>query len=372
MERHNRAFQFHPYEVAFCGYSHSGKTTLITHLLEKFSGSYTIGYIKHDVHSFGMDHQGKDTFRAKASGARTVFISDPNHYALIRSGQIDPVIYSHEFLDNDLVFVEGYKSSDVPKFILVDDRAEILEKEKSLRHVIAYVGDLNQQSMIPARQTYFHRDDVEGISQCLLAHFKKRVGQIPIYGLVLAGGKSTRMKKDKSQLEYHGQKQSVHCFELLSKYCDQVFISNRQHQVYFPGHKALPQIHDTFTDIGPLGGILSAMTRSPEAAWLVLACDLPFVKPRTIETLIHRRNPFKMATAYQNAENHLPEPLCAIYEPKAVFRLLQFLACGIHCPRKILLNSSVELIPPDENLALDNVNTPEEYSEAIQRIKKMD
>jgi len=119
-----------------------------------------------------------------------------------------------------------------------------------------------------------------------------------------------------------------------------------------------------------LGGILTAMTKFPEAAWLVLACDLPFVNEGAIAKLMETRNPFKLATAYRSAQEHgMPEPLCAIYEPKAVFRLLQFLGQGMACPRKILMNSDVCLIVLDEEFVLDNINRPEEYRQAINLIK---
>ena len=198
----------------------------------------------------------------------------------------------------------------------------------------------------------------------------KTAKKTPLYGLILAGGKSTRMKKDKSLLEYHGKKQVLYCFDLLEQFCDEVFISNRREQSRLAAHKKFPQIHDVFVGIGPLGGILSAMIRYPQAAWLVLACDLPFVEESTIKMLLKKRRPAQMATAYRSAhEPQLPEPLCAIYEPKAAFRLLQFLAQGIQCPRAILQRSDTNLITQPSAISLDNVNDPREYQHALGLIR---
>jgi len=80
----------------------------------------------------------------------------------------------------------------------------------------------------------------------IMKSHKDQMNKTPLYGLVLSGGKSTRMKKDKSTLEYYGKTQTQFCYELLSRYCTQVFISNRKEQKDLGGHKGLPQIHDTF------------------------------------------------------------------------------------------------------------------------------
>ncbi len=193
-----------------------------------------------------------------------------------------------------------------------------------------------------------------------------------LYGLVLTGGKSTRMKIDKASLEFHGKKQSVVCYELLDKFCEQVFISNRQEQENIEGQRNYPQIHDQapFLDIGPLGGILSAMTTHPKVDWLVLACDLPFINDAVIENLIKSRNPKKVATAYISAHDSLPEPLCAIYEAHSFPTLKAHLNSGKSCPRKFLINAEVELLKPVDTKALDNINNPNEYQEALSTLKK--
>ncbi len=193
----------------------------------------------------------------------------------------------------------------------------------------------------------------------------------PLYGLVLTGGKSTRMHKDKSLLNYHGKSQVAFCYDLLGGLCERVFISNRQDQAHWPGHKALPQIHDRpkYQNIGPLAGILSAMDKYPNVAWLVLACDLPYVKPKTLEVLLKKRNPLKIATAYLSSHDGLPEPLCAIYEPRGHAKILDFLQTGIVCPRQILIRSDIELLDPQDKTALDNINDPEEYKAALKKVQ---
>ncbi len=177
-----------------------------------------------------------------------------------------------------------------------------------------------------------------------------------IYGLILAGGYSRRMGKDKALLDFHGKPQVQFCYDLLTAYCEKVFVSARANQQYFN----LPILKDLekFANIGPLGGILSAMETYPDVAWLLLACDLPNVEDKTITHLLAHREDTKISTAYISSTDKLPEPLCAIWEPHAKDEILRYLKDDIKCPRKILIRSNVLLLPLPVANWLDNINTP--------------
>jgi molybdopterin-guanine dinucleotide biosynthesis protein A len=192
----------------------------------------------------------------------------------------------------------------------------------------------------------------------------------PIFGLVLAGGASTRMQQDKAALTYHGKPQVQWTYELLSELCAATFISVRPDQRDEPTRAALPQIVDRQPGIGPIAGITAALLEHPKAAWLVVACDLPFISTGTLQHLVAHRDPQRVATAYRSAHDSLPEPLCAIWEPAAREPLLAHLAAGKQCPRKFLINSNALLLDLPEARALDNVNTAEEFGAAEQELKK--
>lgn len=183
----------------------------------------------------------------------------------------------------------------------------------------------------------------------------------PLNGLALAGGQSMRMGRDKGLLNWHGKPQRYYLADLLAQCCAQVYISCRADQVdaiVAAGYKALP---DTAAAPAQYGAILSAMTARPDSAWLVLACDLPLVDSDTLAYLAGQRDPAKLATAFAGADDGLPEPLAAIWEPAARSMLLGKLAEGITCPRKALIRSEsdVKLIEAPHSAALTNVNTPE-------------
>jgi molybdopterin converting factor small subunit len=110
---------------------------------------------------------------------------------------------------------------------------------------------------------------------------------------------------------------------------------------------------------------MAAQAKYPEVAWLVLACDLPFLDDGTLTTLIAARQPQRLATAFRSSHDVLPEPLCAIYEPASREAILAHAASGKNCPRKFLINSDVHLLDEPNPHALDNVNTPDEYGSAI-------
>ena len=186
----------------------------------------------------------------------------------------------------------------------------------------------------------------------------------PLFGLVLAGGASTRMRTDKAALQYHGQPQLQWAFELVAKFCAASFVSVRPDQRGDAARAGHPQIVDRQPGIGPIAGISAALLEQPKAAWLVLACDLPFLTEHTLEHLIAHRDASKIATAYRSAHDGLPEPLCAIWEPAAREPVLAYLATGKQCPRKFLINSDTQLLDLPENQALDNVNTVEEFAAA--------
>jgi molybdopterin-guanine dinucleotide biosynthesis protein A len=185
----------------------------------------------------------------------------------------------------------------------------------------------------------------------------------PLHGLVLAGGASRRMGRDKASIALHGKPQLEWACDLLARHCEQVFVSVRPDQLDDPLRRGLPVIVDRHEGIGPIAGIASAQAEWPEHAWLVLACDLPFVSDRGLDTLVAHRDG-RPVTAYRSTHDGLPEPLCAIYEPQTRAAILAQIAGGRHCPRKFVMSTGVALLEQPDPTLLDNVNTPDELASA--------
>ncbi|HET9474056.1 MAG TPA: NTP transferase domain-containing protein [Steroidobacteraceae bacterium] len=191
----------------------------------------------------------------------------------------------------------------------------------------------------------------------------------PLYGLVLAGGRSTRMQRDKATIEYRpGETQLDAVMKMLRPRVARAFVSVRPDQRADATRSAWEQIVDRGDVDGPIAGISAALGEHPDAAWLVLACDLPFVDAQTLDTLIAARDRGGDATAFRSSHDGLPEPLCAIYEPGARASLAAHIASGRNCPRKYLINAKTRLLEQPNPRALDNVNTMSEYGEAMSAL----
>jgi molybdopterin-guanine dinucleotide biosynthesis protein A len=181
-----------------------------------------------------------------------------------------------------------------------------------------------------------------------------------LFGLVLAGGRSTRMQADKAALAYGARPQLAEAYELVTRHVDRAWISVRADQADEPLRASYAQIVDGDLGQGPVAGVIAAQARHPGAAWLVVACDLPQLDDETLVDLVRQRDPARMATAFVSAHDRLPEPLCAIYEPASRGSILAQVAAGRNCPRKFLMDHDVKLLAPRHAQALDNANTPDE------------
>ncbi len=113
--------------ISIVGKSDSGKTTLIEKLVPELTRrGYRVATVKHDMHGFEVDREGKDSWRHKQAGAHTVVISSPEKVALIRDAEKDLTldeIRGRWVQDVDLILSEGYKRDVQPKI-------EVFRKEK--------------------------------------------------------------------------------------------------------------------------------------------------------------------------------------------------------------------------------------------------
>jgi molybdopterin-guanine dinucleotide biosynthesis protein A len=192
----------------------------------------------------------------------------------------------------------------------------------------------------------------------------------PLWGLVLAGGRSSRMGTDKAALRHpDGRPLARRCHDLLlAAGCEAVVLSLRHDQDLPPGFDDLPALtvvrDPAGLSHGPLTGMLAGMRLRPAADWLVLATDLPRLDAATLRHLVAAKRPAELLLAYRSESDGLPEPLAALYAGAAIPLLEEALAAGFNCPRKILIRNHCRLLEPVTPRALDNANTPDDWQAA--------
>jgi molybdopterin-guanine dinucleotide biosynthesis protein B len=159
--------------ISIVGKSDSGKTTLIEKLVPELTRrGYRVATVKHDVHGFEVDQEGKDSWRHKRAGAHTVIISSPQKVALIRDVTRDlnlDEIRDKFIQDVDLIISEGYKKDVQPKI-------EVFRKEKHKKLLCAKKDNL---AAIVSNQKFnvgvpcFQLDDMKGLTNFIEKEFLK-------------------------------------------------------------------------------------------------------------------------------------------------------------------------------------------------------
>lgn len=178
-----------------------------------------------------------------------------------------------------------------------------------------------------------------------------------LFGLVLAGGRSSRMGKDKGLIEFYGKPQREYVFEILEKLCDNVFLSCKNDD-NIP--KKLNPLPDRLNMESPLNGIITAFQHKSDVAWLTVPVDMPLVDLSVLQYLIAHGTPSCTATCFLDSDGKHPEPLVTLWEPRAYPELLAFYNAGQSSPRKFLQQSNANIILPPSKDTLININSIEE------------
>lgn len=348
-------------ELGIMGAPCSEIKKLSSQILDLLSKKWSVSYV--DAEHNAPEEEG---WSALHHGAKAEFIDK------ISFKRMDELQGEPDFRNTDLTLINGNHYTAKTQIAFVHPKKDLEKKQEKLKDVALVILDDSIDEIPDYLVAHINNKDVpvyrvseiETIAQFIEGWLRDRMPKL--YGLVLAGGKSTRMNKDKALLDYHGKPQQDHAYELLDNVCDKVFVSSRDDEQ--SEEVSYTTISDKFIGLGPYGGILSAFMEEPNVAWLVIAVDLPFLDQTTINNLVEHRNPSKLATTFIDPQNEFPEPLISIWEPKAYPRMLDFLSKGYSCPRKVLINSEVELLTDRNVKALTNVNTPEEFDEALEII----
>ena len=164
--------------LCFVGRSNSGKTTLIERLIPVLvREGYRIATIKHAGHGFDLDTEGKDSWRFKRAGAKTVIVTSKGSLAMF--ADVDQEVRVEDLREQyvrdgtDLIIAEGWKSEGYPKVVVVRDH--VGEVEVSADGLLALVSN-KPLDRVPGGAPVFHPDDIAALASLIGKRFPLRRG----------------------------------------------------------------------------------------------------------------------------------------------------------------------------------------------------
>ncbi len=185
-------------------------------------------------------------------------------------------------------------------------------------------------------------------------------------GIILAGGKSSRIGQNKALLDLSGKKIIEIIYEkITSLFNDVIIISNSPEDYQFMGLKIY---RDIFPGFGPLAGIHSGLISSKTESNFIISCDLPLISTEAVKYIISYKSD-KAAMIYK--KNGQLQFLCGIYNKKCLPVLDDLLKCKILNVRDFISKIDVEILNaeifPDE--IFFNLNTIEDYDYLLKKIQ---
>lgn len=192
--------------------------------------------------------------------------------------------------------------------------------------------------------------------------------QPQIAGLVLAGGRSSRLGQDKALLLANGIPLVAWQYAILERLVAPVYVVQAARQRF---EVALPTLIDDIPDVGPMGGITRGLEFLAAGAAFVCATDMPLLRPSFVSGLCNLLGDADLAIPER--DGHL-EPLCAIYSTRCLPALKALLAAGDHRLHAIVSRVHARRVPEaiwrqwdEHGVSFLNINTPEDLA-TVQRV----
>jgi molybdenum cofactor guanylyltransferase len=185
----------------------------------------------------------------------------------------------------------------------------------------------------------------------------------PITGIVLAGGRSRRMGRDKSTLEFNGKSLVEYAIDALKPLCGKVVISSNNFVYDYTGCEVWP---DELPGQAPMIGIYSCLKRSTTEYNMVLSCDMPMISTAVLQYLLENIQDKDVAVPLH--KDGFIEPLCGIYKKSATGILKDFIDKNNFRLNECIRAASHQLVLFDSNQSFysptlfTNINTPEDFN----------
>ena len=193
----------------------------------------------------------------------------------------------------------------------------------------------------------------------------------PLAGVVLCGGRSSRMGFDKATVRFEGETLLHRALARLDTVCDPVMVAPGDRALTLSGRASVP---DAAPDSGPLGGLVMALRASPHRLLAVVAVDLPWVDPDLISLLADSIGDHDVAVC---ETSHGIEPLHAVYATSILPAAEAALRSDDRSLRHLIARSNARYLSEGEWRAAGisdaftrNVNTPEDLERLSQAARR--
>ena len=185
---------------------------------------------------------------------------------------------------------------------------------------------------------------------------------------ILAGGRSSRMGRNKALLRLNGRTLIEHVVQAARSVTDNIFLVTNQPDDF--AFLQRPMYPDIIPNLGPIGGILTALHHCKTQHCLILACDLPFITPDALEALVRRTRAHDRGAVLDVGRG--PEPLCGIYPAAALAEVQARIDSGELKLQKLLDRLGVNVVDwhRDRDRVLFNVNTQDDFKAAEALMRK--
>jgi molybdopterin-guanine dinucleotide biosynthesis protein A len=197
------------------------------------------------------------------------------------------------------------------------------------------------------------------------------LAQSSISGVMLAGGKSSRMGQNKALMSLGGRRLIDRVASVLREVFRELLLVTNSPEVY--ADLSVPMVSDVFPDKGSLGGIYSAIYHASTPYCLIVACDMPFLNAAVMRYLVEHMADYDVVVPEIHGEL---QPLHAVYSKACLEPIAHCLEAnrlkvvGFFPEVRVRTVTASELQSLDpELLAFQNLNTPEEFQAAARRLQ---
>lgn len=193
--------------------------------------------------------------------------------------------------------------------------------------------------------------------------------KLPLHGLVLSGGASSRMGQDKSRLVYgHRTRPEVlRMRDLLRPYCEEIYLACHPEKVQHSFFHPLPDVQAL---CGPMAALVTAFRFRPHVSWLLLPCDMPVLSEMWLKKLVFSVEKEAQAVCFVKPDGKL-QPLPSLWFPSAAPLVFEAFSAGDYSLWRVLRQLSTQKIEVENTLFLQSANTPEEREQLEAALFKL-